>query len=117
MLGRPAARRRPDGVGGAGEVEEVSALGVVELQRASQRLEDAVRGPGEVAALEAGVVGGAHAGEDGDLLAAQPGHAARSVVGQADVGSFDLGSPRGQEFADLAAGVHAPNLPRSSAPD
>jgi hypothetical protein len=44
-------------VGGAGEVEQVRAFRVVELQRARQRVEDAVGGPGQVAALQARVVG------------------------------------------------------------
>jgi hypothetical protein len=67
--GRPAARRSAQGLGGAAKIEEVGALCVVELQRASQRLEHAVGRPGQVAALQARVVRDAHAGQDGDLLA------------------------------------------------
>ena len=37
---------------GSGEVEEVSALGVVELERASQRLQHALRNTVHVAALQ-----------------------------------------------------------------
>jgi hypothetical protein len=70
LLGHPAARRSGQGLRGVGEVEQVRALGVVELQRARQRVEHAVGGSGEVAALQAGVVGGADTGEDSDLLAA-----------------------------------------------
>ena len=106
LLGRSAARWRPDGLGGAREVEEVRALGVVELQRARQRVEHAVGRSGQVAAFQARVVRDAHAGEDGDLLAPQAGDAARAVVGQADVGGLEPGSPGGQELADLAARVH-----------
>jgi hypothetical protein len=43
-LGRgaaPGAARGRDAVGGAGEVEEVGAFGVVELQRPGERLQDA----------------------------------------------------------------------------
>jgi hypothetical protein len=105
VLGGSAARRRPDGLGGAGEVEEVGALGVVELQGSGQRFEDAVGGAGEVAAFQARVVRDAYPGKDGDFLAAQAGDAAGAVVGQADVGGLELGSPGGQELADLAAGV------------
>ena len=57
-------------VGGAGEVEQVGAFGLVELQRARQRLEYRLGHPGEVPALQPGVVVGAHAGEQGDLFAA-----------------------------------------------
>jgi hypothetical protein len=80
--GRSAARGRPDGLAGAGEIEQVRALGVVELQRPGQCFEDAVGGAGELAALEAGVVRGADAGQDRDFLAAQAGDAAGAVFGQ-----------------------------------
>jgi hypothetical protein len=49
--------------GGAGEVEEVGALGVVASQRVGECLEDAVGGAGGVAALQALVVLDAHAGQ------------------------------------------------------
>lgn len=94
VLGRSAPRRLTHGLRGTREVEEMSALSVVELQRARQRLEHAVGCSGEVATLQACVVGDAHAGEDGDLFASQSGHAAGAVIGQADVGGFKLGSPR-----------------------
>ena len=43
---------------------------------------------GRVAAFEALVVLGAHAGEQGDLFAAQPGHAAAATeVGQPGLGA------------------------------
>lgn len=106
VLGRLASRRRSHRLGGAGEVEEVSALGVVEFQCTRQRVEDAVGGPSEVAALQACVVRDAYPCQDGDFFASQSWHAAGAVVGQADVGGFELGSPRGQEIADLVARVH-----------
>jgi hypothetical protein len=106
VLGRSAPRRLTHGLGGTREVDEVSALSVVELQRARQRLEHAGGCSGEVAALQACVVGDAHAGEDGDLFASQSGHAAGAVIGQADVGGVELGSAGGQEIADLVARVH-----------
>ena len=116
VLGRAAARRWPAGLCGTREIEEVRALGVVELQRASERFEHAVGGAGEVAALQARVVGGAHPGQDGDFLVPQTGHAALAVVGQADVGGLEPGSPGGQELADLAAGVHRFDQRRAAHP-
>jgi len=47
---------RDERVRGAREVEEVAALGLVELQRARERLQDGLGDAAEVAALEAGVV-------------------------------------------------------------
>jgi hypothetical protein len=88
----------------------VGALGVVELQRAGERLEHALGDSPDVAALEAGVVRDAHAGEDGDLLAAQSGNAARAVGGQPDLVWGDPGPSGGQELADLGLGVHTCRL-------
>ncbi len=61
----------------------MGVLGVVELQRPRQRLQHAVGDAAELAALELGVVGHAHPGEHGDLLASQAGDAPRPVAGQA----------------------------------
>ena len=74
----PAARG--DGAGGAGEVKQVGALGVVELQRLGERLEDGVGGAGGVAAFQALVVLDAHPGQRGDLLASQPRHPPLAVA-------------------------------------
>ena len=52
----------------------MGTLGVVELQGPGQRVEDALGDPGEVAALELGVVLDADPGQVGDLAAPQPGH-------------------------------------------
>ncbi len=65
--GRAAGRLRR-----AGEVKEVRALGVVELQRPGQRLQHALGDAAQVAAFESRVVRGADAGQEGDLFAAQP---------------------------------------------
>jgi hypothetical protein len=78
------------GLHGAGDVDEVRALGVVEAQRACQRVEDAVGGADEIAAFQAAVVGHADARQDGDFLAAQAGHAPDAVVGQPNVGRLSL---------------------------
>jgi hypothetical protein len=61
--------------GGAGQVEQVLPLGVVELECAGDRVEDAVGGPADVPAFQPRVVVHADAGERGDLFAPQAGHA------------------------------------------
>jgi hypothetical protein len=106
LLARPPARRRGEGLCGAGEVEEVRALGVVQPQRSGDRVEDALRCPGELAALQAGVVRNAHAGEDRDLLAAQPRDAPGPIVREPDIGGLEPRPPGGEELADLVARVH-----------
>ena len=78
-LGLAPARARAGRLGGAGEVEEVGALGVVELERPGQRLQHALGGAAHVAALQARVVRDAHAGQHRDLFAAQSGDAASAV--------------------------------------
>jgi hypothetical protein len=78
--------------GGAREVEQVRALGIVELQRSRERLEHAVRHAAGVAALQALVVLDADAGQRGDLLAAQPFHAARTIGWQPDLLWRDSGA-------------------------
>jgi hypothetical protein len=82
------ARGRPDWLCRAREVEQVGTLGIIELQRVGERLEHAVGGAGQVAALQAGVVGDTHAGQHSDLLATQSGNAASAVVGQPHVGGL-----------------------------
>ena len=67
--GAPAPGRHR--TGGAGEVVEMGALRLVELQRAGERLEHAVGDAGGVAALQPPVVLDADAGQRSDLLAAQ----------------------------------------------
>ena len=71
--GRSSTPRRGDRFESAGEIEQVRALRLVELQGAGERSEDAVGDAGHVAALDPGVIGDADASQDGDLLAAQPG--------------------------------------------
>jgi hypothetical protein len=56
------ARACPGRLGGAGEVEDVGALGVVELERPGQCLQDALGGAAHVSAFKARVVLDAHAG-------------------------------------------------------
>jgi hypothetical protein len=97
-------------VRGAGEVEEVGALGVVELKRASQRREDALGDPVHVSALKAGVVRSAHTGQNGDLLATESRNAATAVGGQSRLLGRDPGAARREELADLLLAVHAPSV-------
>jgi hypothetical protein len=66
---------------GTGEVEQVQAFGVVELQGSREGIQDAVGHAVRVAALQAGVVRDADACEHGDLFAAQAGDAAAAVDG------------------------------------
>ena len=99
------ARRRP---GGAGEVEQVRALGLVELQAARERFEHAFGDAAQVAALHLGVVVDADAGEHRRLFAAQAGDAAGVAEdGQAGLLRGDPRSARGEELADLVPGLHA----------
>jgi hypothetical protein len=63
-------RLRPLAFAALGQVEQVGAFGLVELEGACEGLQHGLGHAGEVPALESGVVVGADAGEQGDLLAA-----------------------------------------------
>ena len=105
-----SASCRPAGGGGADEPVEVVALGLVELECVRDPVQDALGDAAGLAALEAGVVLDADAGEQGDLLAAQPGDAAVGAVhGQPGLLGGDPGPARGEEFPDVVLGVHACN--------
>lgn len=65
---------------GGGEVVEVRAFGVIELEGAAERVEDFFGGAGELAAFQADVVVDADTGEQGDFLAAQAGDPALAVA-------------------------------------
>src|SRR3954470_8088158 len=82
-------------------------FGVVELQRAGQRLQHAFGDAAEAAPFEPGVVVDTDTGEQRDLLPAQPAHPAVAAVhGQASPLRGDLGAPGGEEIADLRPVVH-----------
>ena len=83
------------------------ALGVVELERAGQCLQHALRGAAHVAAFQARVVLDAHAGQYGDLLAAQAGDPAGAVGRQPRLFGRDPAAAGGQELADLGLRLHA----------
>ena len=106
--------RGGDAVGGTGEVEQVGALGLVELQRPRERVEDAGRGAGDLAALEPGVVLDAETGDRRDLAAAQPRNASGPGGRQPDLFRGDAGAASGEELAHLASVVH--DLERRPAP-
>ena len=95
-----------DRIGGAGEIEEVGALGVVELERPGEPFQDELGDAADVAAFQALVVLDADAGQRGDLLAPQARHAALAVGGQAGLLGGDLRPAGGQELGDVVGWVH-----------
>jgi hypothetical protein len=91
----------------AGEVEQMLALGVVELQRPRDRIQHALGGAADVAALQLGVVVEADVGEHGDLFAPQAGHAAFTAeVGQAGLRRGEVRAAGDQEFPQLVFLAH-----------
>jgi hypothetical protein len=101
---------RGSGGGGAGQVEEVLALGVVQLQGPGDGGQHALRGAADVAALQPRVVVEAHAGEHGDLLAAQPGYPpVPAEVGDARLLRGDVRAAGDQELPHLGLGAHGPH--------
>ncbi|OLT24725.1 hypothetical protein BJF79_13315 [Actinomadura sp. CNU-125] len=107
-----AAPAAPSGTGGAGQVFEVRAFGVVEAEGAGDRVQDACGDTGQIAAFQTGVVLHADPGQLGDLGAAQPGDPPGAVGGQPGLLRGDLGPAGGQELADLAAVVHLSQVRR-----
>src|SRR3954447_8873866 len=102
-----AGGARARGVPDAGEVEQVRALDVVELQRDGDGVEHPVGGAADGALLQARVVVDAQAGHLGDLLAAQPGNASVAAVeGEAGPLRGDLRAPAGEEVPHLGPVVH-----------
>src|SRR6266540_2264902 len=113
MLGRTLQRRHPTrrgpGSGRPDQVEQVGALGLVELERTADSLEDIIRHAAGVAALEARVV--LHAGprQQRDLLAPQTRHPALAAIErQTRTMRRDLRAARREELKDLACAAHAP---------
>ncbi len=98
---------------GAGQVEQVRALGLIQLQGAGECVKDGVGGAAGVAAFQAGVVVDAEPGQQRDLLPAEPGDAAAGAIGgQARLLGGDPGPPGGQEVTDLAPVSTATRLRR-----
>ena len=107
LLGRGRAPGADCGAGGVGEVGQVSALRLVQLQCAGEGVEHALGDAAEVAPLESGVVLDTHAGEVGHLTAAQALHApVAAVVLQPGPLRGQLGPPGAEKGVDLIAVVH-----------
>jgi len=68
----PAPLPRRGGLSGAGQVEQVGTIGLVQLKRARDSVEDGLGRAGQVPAFHAHVVIDAHPGEQGDLFAPKP---------------------------------------------
>ncbi len=96
--GRAVCRRD----GAAREVEEVVAFVALQPERAGERGQGLGRRLGAAAAFQLGVVVRRQARELGDLLAAQPGHAAPGAGGQADIRRPDAGAAGLQERGQFA---------------
>ena len=77
------------------------------LQESGRNLTRCARNPAERAALQLGVVLDADTRQGSHLTAAQPLDSPLTDLGQARLPGCDLGSPRGQELADLGSVVHA----------
>src|SRR6478735_1599823 len=99
------AARGWDAVGGASEVVQVGALGLVALQGTGQRLQNGRGGSCDVAALEPGVVLDADPGDCGDLATAQCRHTARPGGRQPDLVRGDAGASGGEELPRFPAHV------------
>src|SRR6185437_6737744 len=95
---------------GAGEVEEVGALGVVEVERPRKCLQHALGDSSHASALQAGVVRNAHSGQDGDLLTTERGHPPTAERDQPRLLGRDPGTARRQEVSDLIFRVHEVSL-------
>jgi hypothetical protein len=91
----------------------VGRFGVVELQGPGECLDDAVRGAGEITALEADVVIHAHPGEHRDFLTAQPGNAPVAAIDrQSGLFGRDPCTAGGQELPHVVAVCHGINATR-----
>jgi hypothetical protein len=82
------------------------ALGLVELERAGERFEHQLRDAADLAALQAPVVVGAHAGQGSHFLATKAGHPTLAVGRQAGLLGRDLRPACGEELGDVVGGVH-----------
>jgi hypothetical protein len=101
------------GAGGglAGELEEVTALVVVQVEYSGENVQDRC-GSLHTALFEACVVVGDDAGELGDLLAAQSGDPAGPAgVGQSDGAGAQLGAAFLEEFSQLVESPPAASDP------
>lgn len=105
--------------GPVGEGVQVGALGVLEVERGGQGVEDLCGGAAAAALLQAGVVVHADPGQPGELLPAQPGHPAGPRGRLVEPGPLRAqpGTCRAQESRQRQAGVitaHVTSVPPSS---
>ena len=103
LLSGPAAPtpwRRP---GRPGQVGQVVGLGLVELERACERVENLQRHAPQVATLHPRVVLHADTGEQGHLLAAKAGHTTASTTDDTRLLRCDPVPARTQEVRHLRA--------------
>jgi hypothetical protein len=105
MVGATATRS--EWPGGAGEVKQMLAFGVVERQRVGEPLQHELGHAAEVAALQSLVVLDADTGQRGDLFATQARHAPGAVARQSGLLRGDPCPARGEELGDVVARVHA----------
>ncbi|MNV45569.1 hypothetical protein D3C71_1373720 [compost metagenome] len=82
---------------------KMAAFGGVQLQNARQVFQEGGRHADVAALLKPRVPGQAHAGQRGDLLAAQPRRAATAAGGQAQVRRVEACTPQAQEFSQVGA--------------
>jgi hypothetical protein len=93
------------------EVPEMRGLGVIELQRSTDRSEDVIGHAPHLSALDLDVVLDADAGKQSHLLTTQAFDAAASSVdGKASVLRVERGAPRNQELSDLCSRAHGRSL-------
>ena len=108
-------RGRAGRAGGADQVEQVRPLGLIELQRVRDAVDDALGDAGGVAPLEPGVVLGARCRRGAATSSRRrPGDpsAVAAIHGQPRLLGADPGPSGGQELPDLAAHV-TPDRPGS----
>ena len=103
----PGAPGSGDAIGGAGEVEQVVAFGLVELQRPGERFQDAGRGAGDLAPLEAGVVLDAQTCQGRDLAAPQSRNSSAPGGRKPGLVQGDAGAAGGEELTHLLPNVMA----------
>ena len=94
-------------VGSVSQMEQVGALGVIELQSSGDRIQDRDGYASDRAPFKLRVVLHADSGKRSDLAAAQPRNPACADVGHPRLLRGDSGSPRDQELPDLRTVVHS----------
>ena len=121
LLSRPATPACHCGwLAGTGEVKEVRAFSVVELQCAGESFEHVVGYAREVASLDAGVVLHADAAQGGKRGTPQTRHAPRAVGSDPGLSRGDPPPARGQKLPDLGLELHEiegnPQIPSGGRP-